>query len=164
MPFLFYQRLIFVLSGLWFGAILAVGYLVAPTIFMSLPDRQLAGEVAGEIFKNTTLLTVSVQVLLMFLVNGLVKRGLSQYRTIRWYLLIILLLAVIGGFVIQPWMNELKLIAQQSGLAVMASPHATTFGRLHGVSSILFLCEALLGLTMLWKISGLMVSGNQVIK
>lgn len=161
MPYLVYKRLVLILSGLWLGVILAVGYLVAPTLFASIPDRQLAGLVAGEVFKITTILTVILQVSLMFLVNGLVKRGVSEYRPVRWYVLIILLLAMVGGYVIAPWMNELRLLAQESGHAIMDSVYGPTFARLHGVSSSLFLSEAVLGLLLFWKLTGLAALANQ---
>ena len=35
---------------LWVGALWAIGYLAAPTLFRLLEDRPLAGRLAGEMF------------------------------------------------------------------------------------------------------------------
>lgn len=44
--------------ALWSGALLTIGGLVAPTLFRVLPDRALAGFLAGELFHRATLLSV----------------------------------------------------------------------------------------------------------
>ena len=44
--------------------------------------------------------------------------------------------------------------ALQQGMPVMLSSSATLFSTLHGVSSILFLCQSLLGLILVWRLSG----------
>lgn len=147
------QRLFLMLAGIWLGIILGVGYLVAPTLFMSMADKQAAGQVAGEIFKHTAILTIVVTTLLLILANLFVKRGLEKYRSIRWILLLIIACALIGVGLIQPWMSQLKDSAQAAGTSVMLSEHAPLFGSLHGASSILFMLEALLGLVMFWKLT-----------
>ena len=45
------QRLFLFVSSLWVGSLITVGYLVAPTLFATLTDRQVAGMVAGAIFQ-----------------------------------------------------------------------------------------------------------------
>ena len=40
----------FVAITLWVGGMWAIGYMVAPVLFSSLGDRQLAGLVAGKLF------------------------------------------------------------------------------------------------------------------
>jgi len=40
-----------VLLTLWIGGLWIVGYLVAPVLFAELPDRMLAGRLAGEMFR-----------------------------------------------------------------------------------------------------------------
>ncbi|MBJ7503600.1 MAG: DUF4149 domain-containing protein, partial [Polynucleobacter sp.] len=44
--------------------------------------------------------------------------------------------------------------ALQQGMPVMLSPSAPLFSRLHGISSILFLSESVLGLVLVWRLSG----------
>ena len=81
------QRLFILIAGLWVGSLLTVGYLVAPAIFSTMSDRQAAGMVAGSIFRLEAYLSVTVCIGLIVLANLLVKRGLHQFRIIRWLLL-----------------------------------------------------------------------------
>ncbi|MGH8809748.1 MAG: DUF4149 domain-containing protein, partial [Noviherbaspirillum sp.] len=39
------------IATLWVGSLWAVGYLVAPTLFATLPDSVLAGTIAGRLFR-----------------------------------------------------------------------------------------------------------------
>jgi len=149
------ERFFLILTGLWLGVILGVGYLVAPTIFAYMTDKQAAGMVAGEIFRNTAFLTLLVIVVLLILANRFVRSGLAGYRSIRWFLLLILVFALVGTFVIQPWMNQLKDSALAGGAPVMMSVHAKTFGRLHGVSSLLFMAQAICGFWVFWQVAKL---------
>ena len=146
-------RRVFLLAvGLWLGAILSVGYMVAPVLFSNLPDRLLAGFIAGEMFRITTTITLVVAIILLGLSNWLVNRGYQSYRKIRWFILTILLLAIAGSLV-QMWLVDLKRLASIEGAAVMQSSYAIPFARLHGVSSILFLLESVVGLITFWKLT-----------
>ncbi|MBJ7503601.1 MAG: DUF4149 domain-containing protein, partial [Polynucleobacter sp.] len=81
------QRLFMVLSSLWVGSLLAVGYLVAPTIFSQPLDRQAAGMIAGAIFRVEAYVSLAFSVALLVFANLLVNRGLNQFRLVRWLLL-----------------------------------------------------------------------------
>jgi hypothetical protein len=50
-------------------------------------------------------------------------------------------------------MDALRQEAIELGLAVMQSPMAQSFKRLHGVSSVLYLLQSLFGLAILWRVS-----------
>ena len=147
------QRLFILVAGLWVGSILTVGYLVAPTIFGTLTDRQVAGMVAGSIFKVEAYLSTIVCIALMVLANLLVTRGLTQYRVIRLILLGMLLCSVGASFVFIPWMNTLRDQALLNGMPVMLSPSADLFGKLHGASSIVFMIQSALGLYLVWRLT-----------
>ena len=147
------QRLFILIAGLWVGSLLTVGYLVAPAIFSTMTDRQAAGMVAGSIFRIEAYLSLIVCIGLMVLSNLLVNRGLSQFRLIRWILLAMLLCSVAAAFIFIPWMNTLRDNALAQGMPVMVSPSATLFGRLHGVSSILFMLQSLLGIFLVWRLT-----------
>lgn len=148
----FIRRVFLLAVGLWLGAILAVGYLVAPVLFTNLPDRLLAGFIAGEMFRITTTITLVVAIVLLGLSNWLVNRGFDDYRKIRWFILIILLLAIAGSL-LQMWLVDLKRLASIEGVGVMQSSYAIPFARLHGVSSVLFLLESVVGLITFWKLT-----------
>jgi hypothetical protein len=147
------QRLFILIAGLWVGSLLTVGYLVAPAIFSTMTDRQAAGMVAGSIFRIEAYLSLIVCIGLMVLSNLLVNRGLNQFRLIRWILLAMLLCSVAAAFIFIPWMNTLRDNALAQGMPVMVSPSATLFGRLHGVSSILFMLQSLLGIYLVWRLT-----------
>ena len=147
------QRLFTLVAGLWVGGLLTIGYLVAPTIFNTLTDRQVAGMVAGSIFKVEALISVIMSISLMTLANLLVNRGLDQFRLIRWILLVMLVCSLGALLVFIPWMNALRDDALAQGMPIMLSPSAGTFAKLHGVSSVVFLIQSLLGIYLLWRLT-----------
>jgi hypothetical protein len=147
------QRLFLLVAGLWVGSLLTSGYVVAPTIFNTMTDRQAAGMVAGSIFKVEALISTLVCIGLMVLANLLVNRGLTQYRVIRWILLGMLLCSLAASFIFIPWMNTLRDEALLQGMPVMLSPSASIFSKLHGVSSVVFLIQSALGLYLAWRLT-----------
>jgi hypothetical protein len=147
------QRLFILIAGMWVGSILAVGYLVAPTIFTTLTDRQVAGMVAGSVFKAEAYLSIIVCIALMVLANLLVTRGLNQYRAIRLLLLVMLICSAAASFVLIPWLDSLRDQALLEGMPVMLSPSADLFRKLHGVSSALFLIQSALGIYLVWRLT-----------
>lgn len=147
------QRLFLFVSSLWVGSLITVGYLVAPTLFATLTDRQVAGMVAGAIFQVEAYVSLLLCVGLIVLANLLVIRGLEAYRTIRWILLAMLICATIGSFVLMPWMETLREDALLQGMPVMYSPSAKLFATLHGISSSVFLVQSLLGIYLVWRLS-----------
>jgi hypothetical protein len=132
---------------------ISIGYIVAPTLFATLSDSQVAGMVAGTLFRIEGVMSLVLGAILIVLANLLVKRGLNAYRNVRWYLLGILICSVAIAFVLQPMMNALREEALSKGFPVMLSPLAQAFGRLHGLSSVFYLVESLLGLVLLWRLT-----------
>ena len=147
------QRLFILIAGIWVGSILAVGYLVAPAIFSTLTDRQVAGMVAGSVFKAEAYLSVIICIALMVLANLLVTRGLNQYRVIRLLLLGMLMCTAAASFILIPWLDTLRDQALLEGMPVMLSPSADLFRKLHGVSSFLFLIQSALGIYLVWRLT-----------
>lgn len=147
------QRLFILIAGMWVGSILAVGYLVAPTIFTTLTDRQVAGMVAGSIFKAEAYLSIIICIALMVLANLLVTRGLHQYRAIRLLLLGMLICSAAASFVLIPWLDTLRDQALLEGMPVRLSPSADLFRKLHGVSGVLFLIQSALGIYLVWRLT-----------
>ena len=152
-PLALFQRLFLLISGVWVGSLFAVGYLVVPTIFTALQDRQVAGMIAAAIFQAEAYVSVLVCVALFLLANALIKRNIENYRGIRWVILVLLLISAMTCFGFIPYMNALRQEALLLGVPVMASPSASLFGRLHGISSGLFLIQSLLGLWMVWRLT-----------
>lgn len=132
-----------VLQTLWVGGLWAIGYVVAPILFGSLDDRHLAGELTGNMFTAMNYIgLVCGAVLLVFAFSRVGKSWLKNLRVIA--LLLMLILILVSAFVMQPMMQELKLAGLTSG-----SEAAAQFGRLHGVSSVLYLLNSLLGLYLI---------------
>jgi hypothetical protein len=148
-----FQRLFLLITGVWVGSLFAVGFLVVPTIFSALQDRQVAGMIAGTIFQVEAYLSVAVCLSLLVIANLLVKRRVDHYRSIRWITLVLLLCSLLTCFGLIPYMDALRQEALLLGVPVMASPSASLFGRLHGISSGLFLIQSLLGLWMVWRLT-----------
>ncbi len=147
------QRLFLLICGVWVGSLFAVGYLVVPIIFTALQDRQVAGMIAAAIFQVEAYLSVLVCLGLLVLANLLVRRKVEHYRSIRWITFVLLLCSLITCFGLIPYMDTLRQEALLLGVPVMASPSASLFGRLHGISSGLFLVQSLLGLWMVWRLT-----------
>lgn len=148
-----FQRLFILIAGVWVGSLFTVGYLVVPTIFANLQDRQVAGMIAAAIFQAEAYVSVVVCVALLLLANVLIKRNTENYRNTRWVILVLLLISAMTCFGFIPYMNALRQEALLLGVPVMASPFASLFGRLHGISSGLYLIQSLLGLWMVWRLT-----------
>ncbi len=123
------------LFALWLGAQLTVGYAVAPLLFARLDDRALAGAIAGELFHGVAWLGLAVALVHL----------LRQWRRRTWRLWtwgVVALVAGVSLFVVQPMMAELKA-------AGLGDPEvAARFGRLHGLSSGLYLLQSLAGVAL----------------
>jgi len=129
------------LLTLWVGSMWFAGYVVAPVLFNML-DRMTAGNVAGQIFTISSYIGLLAGGLL--LISVLYHSPDSNRFGLRFRVLIIMLLIIIiGQFILQPMMVDLKLSGLEKG-----GQAAIEFGRLHGISSILFLVNSLLGLAL----------------
>ncbi|HYO28279.1 MAG TPA: DUF4149 domain-containing protein [Azonexus sp.] len=137
------EALWFVAITLWVGGLWAIGYIAAPVLFSSLGDRQLAGLVAGKLFSLIGWIGLgSATYLLLFL---LVRQGGQVFKgAVFWLVLSMALLVAASQFGIQPLMAQLK--ADALPREVMASVLRDRFAAWHGISSILYLVQSLLGL------------------
>jgi hypothetical protein len=137
------EALWFIAITLWVGGLWAIGYITAPVLFSSLGDRQLAGMVAGKLFSLIGWIGLgSAAYLLLFL---LVRQGGQAFKgAVFWLVLSMGLLAAVSQFGIQPLMAQLK--ADALPREVMASVLRDRFAAWHGISSILYLVQSLLGL------------------
>lgn len=145
------QRVFRLLVAFWVGSLLTIGYAVAPTLF-ALLDRVAAGAVAAKLFRIEAIVGVLCGVLALALGNLLVRRGVAAYRRLRWLLAGMLVCVLIGYFALQPFMDALRTAALAAGTDVGHSVYAVRFGVLHGVSSVFYLLESLLGLGLIWML------------
>lgn len=134
---------------LWVGGLWAVGYLAVPILFHSQPDKQLAGMLAGQMF--VALGYVGIVCGTYLLGYRLRTSGTASLRdpliAVTAAMLVITLIVQFG---IQPLMTDLK--ARALPLDVMQSALADEFKAWHGVSSVLYLVESLLGAWLVLKL------------
>ena len=127
-----------ILLTLWVGGMWTIGYIVAPVLFKML-DKVVAGNVAGLLFSIISYIGLICAIALI--ANILYRYGFNPRHWQLWVLVVMLLIIVIGQFVLQPLMAELKV----SGLD---GESASQFAKLHGIAAVLFLINSLLGLAL----------------
>ena len=127
-----------ILLTLWVGGLWAIGYIAAPTLFAMLDDRKLAGAFAGQMFHIISYIGLVCGVLLLI---SLVKRAGMHWRI--WVIVVMVALVACGEFILQPMMESLKVQGLVEGSATKKQ-----FGMLHGVASMIYLIESLLGLSL----------------
>ena len=132
----------------WVGGIWSIGYLAVPVLFYAQPDKQLAGIMAGQMFSLTAYLGMLCGTyLLLYHVS---VSGRSAFRnTLFRVVAIMLLISLALQFGFQPVMNGLK--QQALPLDVMHSAFADRFKMLHGISSVTYLIQSLLGIVLIIK-------------
>ncbi len=141
-----------VMLTIWIGSLWAIGYLAVPVLFNMLEDRRLAGELAGQMFTVVYMIGLGAG---GFLLISIVYRAHEKLREWRvWVITLMLILLATGLFVLQPMMQDLKA----QGELIKGSDLAIRFGKLHGVSSALYLVTSLLGLSLV--MFGLQLKGT----
>jgi len=136
------EHLLIVLVTLWVGAMWAVGYIVAPTLFAMIGERALAGNIAGRLFAlvGWIALASAAYVLAFQFVR-------ERWRALRsglfWLVVVMVLMTLASQFGIQPLMAQMKADAWPR--EVMDSMLRDRFATWHGVSSILYLVQSVLG-------------------
>ncbi len=130
-----------ILLTLWVGGLWFAGYVVAPVLFQVL-DKTTAGMVAGQIFSVSAYLGLFCGLfLLLSLLFGPADDRPGRFRL--WVIIVMLFIILTGQFVLAPMMVDIKLAGISAG-----SENASHFARLHGVSSILYLVNSILGLVL----------------
>lgn len=147
----FWDGLASVMLVWWIGGMLAIGYVAAPVLFANLADKQLAGMLAGQLFKWMAWIGMAAASYL--LLYRIARDGGAALKTLFfWAVALMLALILASHFGIQPIMQSLK--DQAMPHAVMQSVFADRFARWHGISSILYLIQSGIGLLLVWR-SGL---------
>lgn len=137
------------LLTLWVGALWMTA-ITASVLFQTIPDRQLAGQVAGRLF--TIVSYIGLASGLWLLLQRLASEGFSAFKQgLFWVVLIMWILVLVGEFGIQPLLAQLKASALPND--VMQSVFASRFRTWHGVASIAYLVECLLGVWLVVKSS-----------
>jgi hypothetical protein len=125
------------LVTVWAGSLWTICFIAAPAAFAVLPERRMAGLVVGRLFQTETWLGVVAAALLIAVLAA--RKHLSKA-----VLAIILLTAatpLISQLVVVPLMEQAR-----------AANDMAQFGRLHGVSAVLFFTACASALALVWKV------------
>lgn len=134
------RRLASILVAFWAGSLWTVCGVVAPTLFATLDDRRVAGDLAGRFFRVETWLGV---VLAVVLIGLLLARKASKARRND--------LALIAGTAAAPLISELAL---RPGMdAARSAGDMARFGMLHGASTVLFAIACIGAFALVWRFS-----------
>lgn len=147
------HRVFRLVSMAWVGSLLSLGLIAAPVLF-SMLDRTSAGSVAAQLFRIEAIIGVVSALVLILIGNRFVKSGIADYKRVRWIVAVMFLCVLVGYFGLQPFMNSLRMAAQEAGTDLANSPYAKQFGLLHGISTAIYLVECLFGLALVWRLPG----------
>lgn len=141
------QRFRIVLAALWLGLVTTLALVAAPTAFAVL-ERQVAGLVAGQMFRIEAHVALGLAAALFVIERRIAARraAAGQGSVLSAELVLVLgalFCTVLGYFALQPMMAAAK--AGQGGWS---------FGQLHGISSALFALKGLMLLALLWRMAG----------
>ena len=131
-----------IVLALWVGGQCAVGYLAVPVLFHHL-DRMQAGALAAPMFALVNWLGLGFG--LFLLASAWMRRRSGAWPA--WQLgalAVMLILIAATQFGLQPLMAELRAQAAANGGVL-----PPRFGQLHGISSVMYLVESLLGLALI---------------
>ena len=141
------RRLAALLVALWAGVLVALGALVAPALFATLPALE-AGRIAGGLFADEAYGSVLVGVLLLVVErarrrDGSPRAAGSQFSVEFALALGVVFCTVAGYFAVQPMMA-----------AARAGEGRLSFGALHAISGGFFGLRGLLMLALAWRLTG----------
>lgn len=130
---------------LWAGGMWVAGFVVAPLLFSRLPDRALAGLVAGKLF--AVVAWGGVVCAACLLIFRLTRDGAACLRQgFFWTALAMLALVLAGLFGVQPILEGLR--AQAPAKEAIEGVLRDRFVTWHGVASVLYVIESLLAVVL----------------
>ncbi len=134
-----------VAATLWVGGLWVTGFMVAPVLFSTLDDRALAGLLAGKLFSLIAWIGIGCASCLILL--RFARHGAAAFRQgATWIVLLMLALACVVEFGVQPAMAALK--AQALPGQVMESVFRDRFAAWHRVSGSLYVTQSVLGMVL----------------
>jgi hypothetical protein len=143
-----FQKLSIIISSLWVGGIWSM-LMVTTILFNKIPSSYIAGAIANDMFVFMNLFGMFSSGFL--LIYGFKKENLSFFRTITFWLIILMLsLILISYFGINPVIENLK--DSSFSKEIIESVFADRYSTWHGVASAAFLIECLLGIFLVLKI------------
>ena len=142
------ENLAVITATFWIGGLWVVGF-VAYELFKMIPEAQLAGNIAGQLFKMMAYVGMASSIYL--LIQRVYQYGTNALKQgFFWLILLMLILILVSHLGINPLLEKFKLEAMPKD--VMESIFADRFSTWHGISSIAYLLECVLGVFAILKI------------
>ena len=142
------EKLAIITATFWIGGLWVVG-IVAYELFKLIPEAQLAGNIAGQLFRMMAYVGMAASIYL--LIQRVYQYGTNALKQgFFWIILLMLLLILISHLGINPLLEKFKLEAMPKD--VMESVFADRFATWHGISSVAYLLECFLGIFAILKI------------
>lgn len=133
---------------LWVGALWAIGYISAPTLFQFVADRSFAGALAGKQFAIVAWLGMGCAAYLLVYLS--LREGLRVFRQAAfWLIALMLLLTLAGHFGVTPVLDQLRL---ESAREVVESVVRSRFQTWHGIASVLWMVQSVLGVALVTQV------------
>jgi len=144
----FLAKLNIIIASLWVGGMWSM-FMVTTVLFNKIPSAYIAGNLAGDMFQFLNYFGFGAGLFILFIQFKSVGIGFLK-SSVLWVTLIMLILIMINYFGIQPIIEAIKVEALPK--EVMESVFADRFSTWHGIASIGYLIQCLLGLVLLIKI------------
>ncbi len=144
----FLKNINIIIATFWIGGLWAM-LMVTNVLFDRIPSSYIAGNLAGDMFQFMNyfgLASAFFIIISNFKINGI---KFLRHSTL-WLIIIIASLILLNTFGIQPLLESLKFEAFPK--EVMESVFADRFGTWHGVASVSYLIECILGLILILRI------------
>ena len=133
------------LAGLWAGAVAAIGFVAAPTLFSVLP-RADAGRVAARLFEIDAYIGLAAGVALLMLAmrgsDAMRPAGSSRFSVELMLVLGAIFCIVAGQFAVQPMIESAR-----------RGEGGPSFAVLHGVASAFFVLKFVLVAALAWRLT-----------
>jgi hypothetical protein len=128
-----------IVIAFWAGSLWSICTLLAPTLFVLLEDRAVAGRLAARFFDLATLIGLISAAILLALSLG---RHVMPGRFTRTLVLLTAGLPLLSKLALGPLMDQAR-----------AAGNMARFGALHGVAAGLFFLACASALGMVWNFS-----------
>ena len=144
----FLAKLNIIIASLWVGGMWTM-FMVTTVLFNKIPSAYIAGNLASDMFQFLNYFGFGAGLFILFIKFKAVGIGFLK-SSVLWVILVMLILIMINYFGIQPIIETIKVEALPK--EVMESVFADRFSTWHGIASIGYLIQCLLGLVLLIKI------------
>lgn len=131
---------------LWVGALWSIGFISAPLLFSNLPDRHLAGTLAGAQFAAVAWIGLGCAAYILAYLGACERAHAFRLWAFR-IVLLMLLLGLVGHFRVTPIVEMLRESLVRDGANEAVRSQFLTW---HGVAWLLWCAQSLLGV---WLVS-----------